>query len=149
MGGFRLRDDSFTGDLGELVRDAMERGANGQSQEAALLYERAFCLALSGESDVPPSIVGRLAVIYRRLGRYDDEIFLLERYRDSLTDDELRARYRARLTKAYALAAQHRLTDSGALASVRASAARTASKRRARRRTYHRVDGAESDVRPA
>lgn len=144
-----MRDDSFPGDLGDLVRDAMDRGADGQSQEAALLYERAFNLALSGESDVPPFIVGRLAVIYRRLGRFDDEIFLLERYRDSLTNDELQTRYRARLTKAYALASQHRLTDSGALASVRASTARSASKRRARSRTQHRVHGAESDVRPA
>ena len=146
MGGYRIRDDSFTGDLGDLVRDAMKRGADGQSHEAALLYERAFSLALSGKSDIPPSIVGRLAVLYRRLGRYDDEIFLLERYRDSLTNDELQARYRSRLTKAYALASHHQLTDSVALASVRASTARSASKRRAGRRAHHRVHGADSDA---
>lgn len=126
--------DSFPGDLGELVRDAMEHGSEGRADEAAALYEQAFCRALAGTTEVPPSIVGRLAVIYRRLGRFDDEIFLLERYRDSLTDDELQARYRARLAKAYALAAQHRISDSVALASVRAATERSVSKRRRSRR---------------
>jgi hypothetical protein len=90
--------------------------------------------------------VGRLAVIYRKLGRFDDEIFLLERYRDSLTDDELQARYRARLAKAYALAAQHRISDSVALASVRAATERGVSKRRRGRRSDHLAHGPESDA---
>ena len=146
MGGYRLRADSFTGDLGELVREAMERGVEGQGEEAAALYEQAFSHALALKTEVPASIVGRLAVIYRRLGRFEDEIFLLERYRDSLTDDELQARYRARLAKAYALAAQHRISDSVALSSVRDATARSVLKRRRTRRADHRAQGPDSDT---
>ena len=149
MGGYRMRADSFSGDLAELVHEAMEHGSEGRAMEAAALYEQAFCRALSHDGDVPASIVGRLAVIYRRLGQFDDEIFLLERYRDSLTSDELQARCRARLTKAYALAAQHRISDSVALASVRASTERSASKRRRSRRVDHGAHGSKSDAYPA
>ena len=133
MGGYRIQPDSFTGDLGEVVREAMELASEGRADEAAL-YEGAFSRALEESSEIPASVVGRLAVIYRALGRFDDEIFLLERYRDSLQDDEMQARYRARLAKAHALASQHRISDSVALASVRASTARSASKRRRTRR---------------
>ena len=110
------------------------------------MYERAVSRAIEADGDIPASIVGRLAVIYRRLGRFDDEIFLLERYRDSLDDDDLQARYRARLAKAYALAAQHRASDSVALASVRASTERNMSKRRRSRRVDHRAHGSEADA---
>ena len=146
MGGYRISADNFTGDLGALVREAMERWSEGQAHEAAALYEQAFCRALTGGTEIPASIVGRLAVIYRRLGRFDDEIFLLERYRDSLTDDDLQARYRARLAKAYALASQHRISDSVALASVRAATERGVSKRRRGRGLDHRPRTSESDT---
>ncbi len=146
MGGYRMRTDGFAGDLGELVRSAMECGTEGRAQDAAALYEQAFCLALSGHAEIPASIVGRLAVIYRRLGRFDDEIFLLERYRDSLTDDDMQARYRARLAKAYALASQHRISDSVALASVRAATERGISKRRMSRRQHHRMHGTGTET---
>ena len=141
-----MRPDGYDGDLGELVRAAMERVSAGQAIEAAALYEQAFCRALASSADIPAALVGRLAVLYRKLGRFDDEIYLLERYRDSLTDDEMQARYRARLTKAYALAAQHRMSDSVALASVRASTERSVSTRRRGRRREHRAYGPESDA---
>ncbi|CAN5142649.1 hypothetical protein BH09GEM1_BH09GEM1_19890 [soil metagenome] len=96
-------------------------------------YEDAFSQALASGSELPSFLVGRLATLYRRLGRFDDEIYLLERFRDSLVNDDLQARYRARLTKAQALAAQHRMSDSVALASVRASRERSIGKRRIRR----------------
>ena len=118
--------------MDDLVREASERDVEGRPQEAAVLYERAFCQAVEFGTALPSFVVGRLAVLYRRLGQFDDEIFLLERYRDSLVDDDLQARYRARLTKAYALAAQHRGSDSVALASVRASTERSSRRRRVR-----------------
>lgn len=139
MGGFRALSDTVEGPLAAVVRDACERDAEGRPEEAAALYERAFNESLSTGSELPSFLVGRLAVLYRRLGRFEDEIFLLERYHDSRTDDAMQARYRARLTKAYALAAQHRLSDSGALASVRASTARSVGKRRRRPRGDDRL----------
>lgn len=147
MGGYRIAADSFAGDFGALVREAMELGTAGRASEAAVLYEQAVRSALSVKAELPASVVGRLAVIYRRLGRFDDEIFLLERYRDSLSDEELQSRYRARLAKAYALAAQHRPPESGALASVRASTERSASKRRRSSRSLtRRTQRSETDT---
>ena len=118
--------------MDELLREAAEQDVAGLAPEAAALYERAFCESLEFKTALPSFVVGRLAVLYRRLGQFDNEIYLLERYRDSLVDDDLQARYRARLTKAYALAAQHRGSDSVALASVRASTERSLGKRRVR-----------------
>ena len=128
--------------MDDLVREASERDVEGRSQEAAVLYERAFCQAVEFGTALPSFVVGRLAVLYRRLGQFDDEIFLLERYRDSLVDDDLQARYRARLTKAYSLAAQHRGSDSVALASVRASTERSSRRRRVRTSPTRRSSGA-------
>lgn len=130
MGGYRPLSDSVVGAMADIVRDASESDAEGRPVEAAALYEQAFSQSLAEASELPSFLVGRLAVLYRRLGRFEDEIYLLERYRDSRTDDEMQTRYRARLTKAYALAAQHRLSDSVALASVRASTERSVVKRR-------------------
>lgn len=129
--------------MDDILREASERDMEGLSQEAAVLYERAFCQAIEVGTALPSFVVGRLAVLYRRLGRFEDEIFLLERYRDSLVDDDLQARYRARLTKAYSLAAQHRGSDSVALASVRASTERSIGKRRVRNSQNRRAGGAE------
>ena len=129
--------------MDDLVREASERDVEGRPQEAAVLYERAFCQAVEFGTALPSFVVGRLAVLYRRLGQFDDEIFLLERYRDSLVDDDLQARYRARLTKAYSLAAQHRGSDSVALASVRASTERSIGKRRVRVSQSRRSRGSD------
>lgn len=129
--------------MDDLLHEAAARDMEGRSQEAALLYERAFCQAVELRVALPPFVVGRLAVLYRRLGQFDNEIFLLERYRDSLIDDDLQARYRARLTKAYSLAAQHRGSDSVALASVRASTERSIGKRRVRVSTTRRSQVAD------
>lgn len=128
--------------MDDTLREASEQDMKGLSQEAAVLYERAFCQAIEFGTALPSFVVGRLAVLYRRLGRFEDEIFLLERYRDSLVDDDLQARYRARLTKAYSLAAQHRGSDSVALASVRASTERSIGKRRVRNSQNRRAGGA-------
>ena len=129
--------------MDDLVREASELDIEGRSQEAALLYERAFCQAVEFRTALPSFVVGRLAVLYRRLGQFDDEIFLLERYRDSLVDDDLQARYRARLAKAYSLAAQQRGSDSVALASVRASTERSIRRRRVRKSQNRRGHGSD------
>ncbi|MDQ2666901.1 MAG: tetratricopeptide repeat protein [Gemmatimonadota bacterium] len=141
MGGYRALSEDVVGDVADVVRDASERDAEGRPEEAAVLYERAFSESLASGAELPSFLVGRLAVLYRRLGRFEDEIYLLERYRDSRTDDEMQARYRARLAKAHSLAAQHRMSDSVALASVRASTQRSLGKRR-RSRGQQRVSGA-------
>jgi hypothetical protein len=52
-------------------------------------------------------------VLYRSLERYDDEVRLLERYRDSQHDDALRLRFDARITTARALANRHRKRHAG------------------------------------
>jgi len=145
MGGYRTLSEHIVGVVADVVRDASDRDAEGRPEEAAVLYERAFSQSLAAGSELPSFLVGRLAVLYRRMGRFEDEIYLLERYRDSRTDDEMQARYRARLTKAHALASQHRVSDSVALASVRAATERSLGKRR-----RPRGDGSRSkDRRPA
>ena len=57
---------------------------------------------------MPGWICGRLASIYRTLKRYDDEVMLLERYRESQTTEEARTRFDARLSKARAIADRKR-----------------------------------------
>ena len=71
-------------------------------------------------------------MLYRTLGRHADEVALLEKYRDSQSTDDARARFDARLSKAVALAVKNAPRDSTALASVRAI--RSASESRSLRR---------------
>src|SRR5205085_6814414 len=73
---------------------------------------------------LPGWLCGRLAALYRTLERYDDEVALLERYRDSQVTEEARVRYDARLSKARTIAERKRRRDSGAVASVRRVIAR-------------------------
>ena len=54
-------------------------------------------------------------VVYRTLKRYDDEVELLERYRESQTSEEARTRFDARLSKARAIAERKRRPLTGAL----------------------------------
>lgn len=84
---------------------------------------------------MPSSICGRLAAVYRALGRFDDEVHLLERYRESQVNDIARARFEARLGKARTLAERMRRRDSGAILSVRDVLARPNPYRRIRTRT--------------
>lgn len=87
---------------------------------------------VSGAQPLPSSICGRLAAVYRALGRFDDEVILLEQYRESQVDDIARARFEARLGKARTLAERMRRRDSGAVASVREVLARPNPYRRIR-----------------
>jgi hypothetical protein len=118
--GFRNLSDSFTGGVADLSRQASELEDAGNHADAIALYERAILMACVEGPELPGFVCGRLAAAYRRAGRYQDELDLLERYRDSQTADDVRSRFDARLSKARALADKHTRTDSAALASVRA-----------------------------
>lgn len=99
------------------------------------LLETALDEFVRAERPLPSSICGRLATAYRALGRYDDEVLLLEQYRESQVDDIARARFEARLGKARTLAERMRRRDSGAILSVRDVLARPNPYRRIRTRT--------------
>jgi hypothetical protein len=79
---------------------------------------------------MPGWVCGRLASIYRTLKRYDDEVDLLERYRESQTSEEARTRFDARLSKARAIADRKRRPVTGALETVRQVRHRSSQRRR-------------------
>lgn len=120
MPGFRVLSENFTGAAADHARAATACEEAGDRAGAISLYESALSASLSAHPQMPGFVCGRLAAAYRRDGRYQDELELLERYRDSQTDDDARARFDARLSKARALAEKHTKRDSAALASVRA-----------------------------
>ena len=120
MPGFRSLPDAVTGSVADLARDAMALEDGGDYDGAIAMFERALEVAREANPELPGFVCGRLAASYRRAGRYQDELDLLERYRDSQTAEDARSRFDARLSKARALAEKHRRTDSAALASVRA-----------------------------
>ena len=120
MPGYRLLASHVSGPVADCIRDADLLRCSGDVAGAAAVLERAL-EAAARRPEMPASICGRLAALYRTLGRYDDEVGLLERYADSHVADDLRARFTARLSKARALAERHRRFDTGALRTVRES----------------------------
>ena len=94
---------------------------------------------------LPSAVCGRLAAVYRALGRFDDEVHLLEQYRESQVNDIARARFEARLGKARTLAERMRRRESGAISSVRDVLARPNPYKRIRNRVKVEpwVDGEE------
>ena len=97
-----------------------------------LLLEHALDQATNDAGEVPTWICGRLAAVYRSLGRYEEEVRLLERYCDSELSEEASSRYRARLSKARAIAERRRKADTGALRTVREVRLRSQGRRRGR-----------------
>jgi hypothetical protein len=93
------------------------------------LLEEALSASYELRQELPGWLCGRLAALYRTLGRYDDEVHLLERYRESQRNEEARTRYDARLSKARTIAERKRRHDSGALQSVRVSMGRPTHRR--------------------
>lgn len=94
--------------------------------------EAALAEYVRDERPMPSAICGRLAAVYRALERFDDEVMLLEQYRESQVDDIARARFEARLGKARTLAERMRRRESGAISSVRDILARPNPYRRIR-----------------
>jgi hypothetical protein len=124
MPGYKPLPTTVTGPEADQVRQAESRSRGGNPEAAVRLLEEALKASLVLRSELPGWLCGRLAALYRTLGRYDDEVRLLEHYRDSQRTEEARTRYDARLSKARTIAERKRRPDSGALASVRAAMGR-------------------------
>jgi hypothetical protein len=109
----------FSGSVAEHVRYAEVLQRAGDPEEAVRLLERTLEDCSLATPELPGWLCGRLAALYRSLKRYDDEVRLLERYRDSQFSEDARTRFDARLSKARAIAERKRRTDTRALSSVR------------------------------
>lgn len=134
MPGYKPLPFSVTGAEADQVRQAESRRRGGDPETAIQLLEDALEASLLITPVLPGWLCGRLAALYRTIGRHDDEVLLLERYRDSQELDEARTRYNARLSKARTIAERKRRPDSGALDSVRALMSRPSARRVAARR---------------
>jgi hypothetical protein len=130
MPGYRSLSTNISGDAAEHAREAELHQRGGDSEAAARLLEEALEASLRVKPELPGWVCGRLASIYRTLKRYDDEVALLERYRESQTSGEARNRFDARLSKARAIADRKRRADTGALATVRQVRVRSSQRRR-------------------
>jgi hypothetical protein len=119
MPGYRSLASSVTGSAADSAREAEFRRRDGDPARAVVLLEEALSASSRVAPELPGWLCGRLAALYRTTGRHDDEVDLLERYRDSQTTEEARSRYDARLSKARTIAERKRRRDSGALTSVR------------------------------
>ena len=119
MPGYKALPDEFDGPAAEQVRYAEVLQRAGDTGEAVRLLELTLDACSKTRPELPGWLCGRLAALYRALKRYDDEVLLLERYRESQTSEDARTRFDARLSKARAIAERKRRTDTRALASVR------------------------------
>ena len=119
MPGYRALPVRLSGSAANHVRQAERHQQDGDLTSAARILELALEQAMSDEGEMPAWICGRLAAVYRSLARYDDEVGLLERYCDSPVTEDTSARFRARLSKARAIADRRRKTETGALKTVR------------------------------
>jgi hypothetical protein len=117
--GYKALPDEFGGPAAEQVRYAEVLQRAGDAAEAVRLLELTLDACVRTRPELPGWLCGRLAALYRALKRYDDEVLLLERYRESQTSEDARTRFDARLSKARAIAERKRRTDTRALASVR------------------------------
>jgi hypothetical protein len=119
MPGYRALPIRTEGGGATETRAAEALQKHGDLPTAARLLEAALEASLEITSVIPGWLCGRLAALYRTLGRYDDEVRLLERYRETQGSEEARTRYDARLSKAKAIAHKKRRSDSTALSSIR------------------------------
>lgn len=119
MPGYKALPEEFDGPAADQVRYAEVLQRAGDAAEAVRLLELTLEACVRAKPELPGWLCGRLAALYRALKRYDDEVLLLERYRESQTLEEARTRFDARLSKARAIAERKRRTDTRALASVR------------------------------
>lgn len=139
MPGYRPIPDSWSGAAAAFVRAAEALSEQGENEAAVRLLESALGNHSESSSEIPGWLVGRMADLYRRLRRYDDEVSILERFVSSNTAQEGPGRLSARLSKARTLAERHSRASFGALDSVRESLERPS---RARHRRERRDDGA-------
>jgi hypothetical protein len=130
MPGYRSLSTNLSGTAAEHAREAELSQRLGDQHTAARLLEEALAASLRARPEMPGWVCGRLASIYRTLKRYDDEVELLERYRESQTSEEARTRFDARLSKARAIADRKRRPVTGALETVRQVRHRSSQRRR-------------------
>jgi hypothetical protein len=109
----------FSGPAAEHVRYAEVLQRAGDPDEAVRMLESTLDLYACTNPELPGWLCGRLAALYRALKRYDDEVVLLERYRESQSSEDARTRFDARMSKARAIAERKRRTDTRALSSIR------------------------------
>lgn len=115
MPGYRPLSSAVEGVAAEQVRQA----ESGEAGEPLATLESALHEFQRDGLPIPHWLCGRLAACYRVAQRYDDEVRLLERYRESQVTEQNRVRFDARLSKARILAERNRVHDNGALASIR------------------------------
>jgi hypothetical protein len=120
----------MAGDAADQVREAESRHRAGDVPTAISMLEEALEVSRAMRPELPGWLCGRLAALYRTSQRYDDEVRLLEHYRESQSSDEARTRYDARLYKARTIADRKRRSESVVLASVRASIGRPRPRRK-------------------
>ncbi len=130
MPGYRSLSTHLSGTAADHAREAEAHQRGGDAAMAAQLLEEALEASVRTRPEMPGWICGRLASIYRSLKRYDDEVMLLERYRESQTTEEARTRFDARLSKARAIAERKRRPVTGALETVRQVRRRSKERRR-------------------
>ena len=130
MPGYRSLSRHLAGTAAEHAREAELRQRGGDPESAARLLEEALDASMRVRPEMPGWLCGRLASIYRTLKRYDDEVELLERYRESQSSEEARTRFDARLSKARAIAERKRRPSTGALETVRQVRHRSSQRRR-------------------
>jgi hypothetical protein len=109
MPRYRPISETETGPTADSARAAEVLQREGELGAAIRMLERALP---AGGHEVDPRmsgwVYGRLATLYRRVGRLEDEVDLLERYCDSHPEDEWRLRFSARLYKARTLLGRSR-----------------------------------------
>ena len=112
MAGYQSLSEKYVGPGASLARIAEEHRRNGDVNAAATALEEALSEVMAESAVMLPWVCGRLASLYRSLGRLEDEERLLERYRESQTTEEGRSRLSARLTKVQAMLGRRRHRDS-------------------------------------
>lgn len=124
MPGYKSLPAQFNGPAAEQVRLAEALQRVGANDDAAQLLEAALEVCAADAPELPGWLCGRLASLYRTLKRYDDEVRLLVRYRDSQRSEDARGRFDARLSKARAMADRGGRTETHILSSVQSAAGR-------------------------
>jgi hypothetical protein len=119
MPGYRALSNKTAGGAATETRIAQAIQRHGDLPSATRLLEAALVASAEVSPVLPGWLCGRLAALYRTQRRYDDEVHLLERYRESQASEESRTRYDARLSKAQAIAHKKRRSGSTALDSIR------------------------------
>jgi hypothetical protein len=121
MPSYRPLSSSFDAPGADIAREAESLSRRGDVATAITHLEEALAISRSVAPEIPAWLCGRLAVLYRAAGRYDDEVRLLEDFSASQSREDMRIRYQARLSKARTIADRKRRSSAmGALASVRA-----------------------------